>query len=277
VGAIVWLASYPKSGNTWMRLFLHNLLHPMEAAHDINEIQDLTPDSVAQRWYSGLTERPLDESSLEAHASVRAAAQARIAAQAAGLVFAKTHAAYVTDLEYPSINSAVTAGAIYIVRNPLDVAVSYAHHIGVGIDRTIALMNTRERRVRNRNRAYEPVGSWSENVSSWTRKSHSALTIVRYEDMLERPEETFGKLSEFLLARPSRTELLAAIEKSSFRRLRDQEETHGFHEQPTSEGRFFRAGRVGGWKERLSPDQVASIVTHHREQMARFNYLPEGA
>jgi hypothetical protein len=277
VGAVVWLASYPKSGNTWMRLFLHNLLRPKETAHDINEIQDLTPDSVAQRWYGGLIERPLDESSLEAQAGVRAAAQERIAAAAAGLVFAKTHAAYVTDLGYPSINSAVTAGAIYIVRNPLDVAVSYAHHIGVGIDRTIALMNTRERRVRNKNRAYEPVGSWSENVSSWTRKSHSALIVVRYEDMLERPEETFGKLADFLLARPSRPELLAAIEKSSFRRLREQEEAHGFQEQPTAEGRFFRAGKAGGWKERLSPDQVAAIVAHHREQMARFNYLPEGA
>jgi hypothetical protein len=276
LGAIVWLASYPKSGNTWMRLFLHNLLHPKETAHDINEIHDLTPDSVAQHWYRDLLDRPLDEISLEAQAGVRGAAQARIAAGAAGLVFAKTHAAYVTDLGYPSINSAVTAGAIYIVRNPLDVVVSYAYHIGVDIDRTIALMNTRQRRVQNRGRAYEPVGSWSENVSSWTRKSHSALFVARYEDMLERPEESFGKLGEFLLARPSRTELVAAIEKSSFSRLREQEEAHGFREQPTAEGRFFREGRIGGWKERLSSDQVAAIVAHHREQMARFDYLPEG-
>jgi hypothetical protein len=277
MGAIVWLASYPKSGNTWARNFLHNLLRPRDDTYDINEMNELTTGAAGRRWYQPFLARPLAQCSLDEVAAVRPKAQAMLAGAADGLVFVKSHGAVVADLGWLSINRDVTAGAIYIVRNPLDVAPSYANHVGQTIDRAIEMMNQDGLRTANNDdQAYEPIGSWSQHVESWTRQAHQALHVMRYEDMLGTPEETFGRLCRFLRIAATPEELRAALDKSSFARLREQEERRGFAERPDAAARFFREGRAGAWRETLTPAQVERIVVRHRTQMARFLYLPAG-
>ena len=109
---------------------------------------------------------------------------------------------------------------------------------------------------------------------SWTRKAHRALHVMRYEDMLASPDETFGALCMFLRLAPRPEELRQAVEKSSFERLRDMEDARGFTERPGAAARFFREGRAGSWKDHLTAPQIDAIVTNHREQMERFGYWP---
>ncbi len=275
MGGIVWIASYPKSGNTWTRSFLHNLLRPGEESFDVNDMRNLTAYENAAHWYAPLLPGPIETAKREDVARVRAAAQERLAAAADGLVFVKTHSALVQTEGHRAINPKVTAGAIYVLRNPLDVAVSYAHHLGAGVDRAIGVMNTEDMEMGGgKTQVYEPQGSWRRNVESWTRRAHQGLFVMRYEDMLARPEATFGRLCDFLRLRPTRQALLAAIEKSSFGALQAQEEKAGFAEKPKQAERFFREGRAGAWRGALSPAQVDSVVAYNREQMARFGYLP---
>jgi hypothetical protein len=277
MGGIVWLASYPKSGNTWTRNFLHNLLYPADEPHDINRMSGLTTYEIAERWYAGLLPPSIPDCSTEQVAAVRAAAQQRIADNADGLVFVKTHNALGADHGRPLINSKVTAGAVYIVRNPLDVAVSYRHHLGTDLDDAILRMGLANHCTRNfEHVVYELMGSWSQHVESWTRKRHRGLHVMRYEDMRADPMRGFGGLAEFLLLSPSKAELARAIEASSFDRLREMEEAAGFFEKPEKAERFFRKGKVDEWRDVLSDDQVRRIVTAHRDQMARFGYVPEG-
>jgi Sulfotransferase domain len=276
MGAIIWLASYPKSGNTWARNFLHNLLRPKDDTYDINEMNELTTGALGPRWYAKLLKKPLEEASLDEVATVRAEAQGALAAAAEGLVFVKTHSALVTDLGTPAINKEVTAGAIYIVRDPLDVAHSYAHHLDIALDEAIEIMNREFAHTANtKEQVYEPLGSWSQHVRSWTHRPHQALHVMRYEDMLAKPELTFRRLCDFLLLKPTRDELAAALEKSSFERLQSQEEDRGFRERPEHADRFFREGKAGTWRKYLTGMQVRAIVEHHREQMARFGYVPD--
>jgi hypothetical protein len=276
MGAIVWLASYPKSGNTWTRAFLHNLLRAGDDTYDLNEMDELTTGAAGLRWYEPLLPKPVAQCTLEETAAVRPQAQAQLAAASDGLVFAKSHSAFVTDLGTPAISKDVTAGAIYILRNPLDIAASYASHISRAIDDAIALMNRPHARSGNSDRqAYEPMGSWSQHVESWTRKQHRALHVMRYEDMLANPEETFAGLCGFLRIALRPGELEGAIEKSSFTRLRAQEEERGFRERPERAERFFREGRAGTWRDVLTPAQIDAIVSAHRDTMARFGYLPD--
>jgi hypothetical protein len=121
---------------------------------------------------------------------------------------------------------------------------------------------------------YELYGSWSQHVLSWTRKPHRAIYVMRYEDMLNEPQKTFGALARHLLFKPTEAQLADAIDRSSFERLREQEEKDGFLERPKRAERFFREGRAGQWKEILTPAQIGRIVDAHGEQMQRFGYLP---
>jgi hypothetical protein len=275
---IVWLASYPKSGNTWTRAFLHNLVHVTSGqtrAQKINELDQFSVGSAAKPLFKDVIGFDLTDEHRAEVAAARAKVQQRIVDAVEGLVFVKTHQAIVIDREHPTINFAVTAGAIYIVRNPLDVAISYAHHLNKPIDFAIDFMNMRnaETSVTDK-QVYEVYGSWSQHVLSWTRKPHPAIYVMRYEDMLAEPQKTFGALARHLLFTPSESELADAIDRSSFERLREQEEKAGFRERPEDAKRFFREGRAEQWKDVLTPAQIQRIVDAHHEQMQRFGYLP---
>ncbi len=209
-------------------------------------------------------------------AATRHAVHRQIADSADGIVFMKTHNCLVMDRGHFTVNFAVTAGAIYVVRNPLDVVISFAHHTGASIDRMIETMALRDTEFGGRDSAvYEVLGSWSQHVWSWTRNPHRTLHVMRYEDMLADPEKTSGALARHLLLNPTRRQLSWSIERSSFSRLKAQEREKGFLEQsPLADADFFREGRAGQWKEVLTPAQIDRIDHDHGEKMQRFGYLP---
>jgi len=275
----VWLASYPKSGNTWTRAFLHNLFKGMSGeagTQDINGLNRFTAAVNGRELYAEtLGFKPTDEHR-DQIASARHEVQRRAAEQFKGLIFTKTHQALMVDRGSTTINFEVTAGAIYILRNPLDVAVSYAHHLGRSLDETIAIMASANSEIPvTEKQVHEVLGSWSQHVLSWTRKPHQAIYVMRYEDMLATPERTFGGLARHLLLAPTPGQLADAIDRSSFTKLRTQEESQGFHERPSQTSHFFREGRAGQWKDVLTDEQVTRIVDDHGPQMARFDYLPD--
>jgi len=275
---LVWLASYPKSGNTWTRAFLSNLAAILAGESDELDVNAIGRFSAGENFTPLYEERlgfrPTEEHRKEI-AALRHEVQKSIADTYEGLVFVKTHNGLVMDHGQSIINFAVTSGAIYIVRNPLDVAISLSHHIGTTIDEAITTMGMPDVRTPvNEKRVYEIWGSWSQHVESWTRKPHRAIYVMRYEDMLNDPQKTFGALARHLLLDATLPQLNLAVERSSFANLKSQEEKTGFKEKPEKAERFFREGRAGQWKDVLTAAQVDRIVKDHREQMARFGYLP---
>lgn len=275
---IVWLASYPKSGNTWTRAFLHNLVKVVSGENDVQRINELNQFSMgiaAKEPYEDILGFEPTNDHLDQIAATRAQIQRNVADAVDGLIFIKTHQALVVDRGHPTINFSVTAGAIYIVRNPLDVAISYAHHLGRPIDSAIDFMGLKNAETGvTKKQINEVYGSWSQHVLSWTRKPHSAIYVMRYEDMLSDPKKTFGGLAQHLLFNPTEDELADAIQRSSFDQLKQQEEKAGFRERPEQAKRFFREGRADQWKKVLTPKQIDRIVNDHKEQMTRFGYMP---
>jgi hypothetical protein len=274
----VWLASYPKSGNTWTRAFLHNLIKTTFDEDDIQDINGLNRFTVSvsgrDLYAEMLGFKPTDRHR-EQTAAVRHRVQRYVAEQFKGLIFAKTHQALMVDRGSTTIDFEVTAGAIYIVRNPLEVAISLAHHLGQSVDGAIAIMGTRNIELDvTETQVHEVIGSWSQHVLSWTRKPHRAIYIMRYEDMLAAPKATFDALARHLLMSPTAAQLADAIDRSSFDKLRAQEDVDGFRERPRHAGRFFREGRAGQWKDILTAQQIDRFVRDHGEQMTRFGYLP---
>ena len=276
---LVWLASYPKSGNTWTRAFLSNLASIIEGEEEELDVNSINRFSVGENFTHFYKERlGFEPTGSEEHrkqiAALRHEVQQEIADTFEGLVFVKTHNGLVIDRGHTIINFAVTSGAIYIIRNPLDVAISLSHHMNRTVDAAIELMGSFAESQVNEKRVHEVWGSWSEHDMSWTRKPHRAIYVMRYEDMMSDPEKTFGKLADHLLLGPTPAQVRQAIDRSSFDKLKSQEEEVGFKEKPEHAERFFREGRAGQWKEVLTPAQVDRIVKDHGEQMARFGYLP---
>ena len=200
MGKILWLASYPRSGNTWLRVLLHNYLRNPAEPYDINRLQEHTVIESAARWYQMLDPRPCDTLTKEEVAAMRPKVQEMIARSSADTVMVKTHNALVADRGTPMISEEHTAGAIYVLRNPLDVAVSYGVHFGLSLDDAVAAMN----RPHNQSKANQPAfvyefhGSWSENVESWTARDSKGIHVVRYEDLQTDPTTAFGGIIGFL-------------------------------------------------------------------------------
>jgi hypothetical protein len=276
---IIWLASYPKSGNTWTRNFLHNLINVMAGddleTQDINRMNQHSTWEISGKAYEKLLGKNLGQCTREEIASVRHQVQQQIADNADGLAFVKTHHALVMDRKKPTINFDITSGAIYIVRNPLDVAISFSHHLNASIDEAIEQMAIvgLETPV-NEKSVYEVYSSWSQHVESWTRKPQRTIYVMRYEDMLNDPATTFRGLARHLLLEPSVAQLERAIELSSFDRLQSQEKEKGFKEKPKDAKQFFRSGKANQWQQELNGRQIDRIVNTHRKQMERFNYYP---
>ena len=272
---IIWLASYPKSGNTWVRAFLANYLQNRPAPVPINELVQFTIGDGFLIHYERLAGRPAAELSQEELAQLRPRVHEWFATSRGQTVFVKTHnligAADGTALITPS----ATVGAIYVMRNPLDVAVSYAHHFRVSLEKAVEILCRTDQVLPGTDRALPHyLGSWSQHVLSWTRAPGLEPLVLRFEDLLERPHEAFGAVARFLQVPDEPARLDQAIRFSAFDELAGQERTESFGELPEGATKaFFRAGRAEVWRTALSPAQVERLVEANREVMARFGYL----
>lgn len=189
-------------------------------------------------------------------------------------VFVKTHSAIAILNGYPTIYSG-TKGGIYVVRDPRDVASSYAHHYGFSLDEAIDRMG-RPMWITQPGKGsfYQFTGTWSENVESWA--DAEGVHVIRYEDLHNAPVDTFRGVLRFLGLSGYVPRVKRAIENASFRRLKAEEDEKGFVEA-SERGTFFRQGKAGGWKDVLSPEQVARIEFDHGAVMRRMGYLGGGA
>jgi hypothetical protein len=280
MGGIIWLASYPKSGNTWTRAFLHNFINQEEVpdgeTYDINRMNVLSTSDNGPVWFEKVLGKPVPEATHEEIARARPAVHKYIHDQSTGFIFLKTHNALVVHDNVPMHTPEFTAGAIYIVRNPLDVVISYSHHLGRTIDDTMEFMETTGYTAPTHDKAvFQIYGSWSENVYSWTKRPNHSLHVMRYEDMLGNPTEVFSELASFLQLPVEQERLQKAIAKSSFKNLQEMEKEKGFRERSQHAEKFFREGKAGQWKHELTINQIKRMVRAHGEQMDRFGYLKE--
>jgi len=274
MGAIIWLASYPKSGNTWVRAFLQNLILNKSASVHINELAQFAYGDGQKFWYEQAAGGSVDGLSPEQLMQLTPKAHACMTRSRPQSVFVKTHNALVTNWDVPFITADVTAGAIHIVRNPLDITVSLADHFGFSIDEAIDFMNNPDAQTpEDEYKLPQVYGTWSDHVSSWQKFNPRYLHRVRYEDLRLKPAIAFAELARFLQIKPPKKILTKAIKNSSFKVLQHQEQKDGFLEKSDKAERFFRSGKAGGWREVLSPAQVQRLVDVHHDKMDEFGYL----
>jgi hypothetical protein len=274
MGKIIWVASYPKSGNTWVRAFLANLFGPGDEPRDLNRLNEVCPSLTGRALYDARLGRSTRDLPPQEILQLRQQVEQVLCNATPDSIFVKTHSWFGEQFGLPLIDPQLTAGAIYIVRNPLDVAVSAANHYGVSVENMVAHMADPNFCTAPSDRhVVEYIGSWSQNVASWTWQAHPKVHVIRYEDLFAATEARFADLVSFLGLKPPPHQFKRALRHSQFSALAEQERKSGFKERSENADVFFRHGKPGQGREVLPPSLIDAITTTHREQMARFGYL----
>ena len=276
---ITWIASYPKSGNTWMKLFLKSYFNSSNSDFSINPKPDdnfkvenfpITSEfknlniqykdfaEIAKNWISMQSLINLNNKSN----------------------YLKTHNAMCSINNYQFTNNENTIGAIYIVRDPRDVAISYSKFLGKDIDETIEyiLSDSCFEQDLFENELYKKsvMGSWAYHYNSWKNYKANEIIIVKYEDMLKKTNETFFKvlnyLNKIINIEVNEKKMMNAINLTSFKNLKKLEKNGGFNENPSSNP-FFRKGKIGEWKKTLNSKQIQKIEKKFIKEMKELKYL----
>jgi hypothetical protein len=256
---IIWLASFPKSGNTWVRSFLANYFQPPGKRLDINSLRQFTTSDVRQKFFDRAAGRPFEGKTVEDWMAVRPTALRLIAASKPGHHFVKTHSQIGKVNGVDLIMPEVTAAAIYIIRNPFDVAPSYARHMSLEMDAVIDRMANGLATHATENGIMEITGRWDDHIRNWTNAPGLPLHVMRYEDMLADTGKAYRDLFGFLRLTVDKAKMRRTQKATSFRALQKQESEAGFRERPPHMKQFFATGRAGGWRKALTPGQVARI------------------
>lgn len=275
---LVWLASYPKSGNTWFRSFLTVLLKNQQI--DLNKM-------VTDGIFSG---KNFVENILDVHADYLTERQIELYQRLAFTylsetsskkLYIKIHDAFtLSEIDkLPLIPEAPSACAVYFVRNPLDVTLSLANHIGKPLDYTIEkyMVNPKGGIVGKRsspsNQFHQSLGTWSMHAESWLTKPNFPVHFIRYEDMKEKTFETFKAAVQAIGLEVSNEQIQFAIEETQFEKLQKKEEENGFKENQNFTSNFFFKGEVGRWKQELTAEQIGKISHVNEPMMRHFGYL----
>ena len=273
----IWLASYPRSGNTWTRMALYSLQNdgaeldfkafagfgPMASGRDQidraleidtglmtqNELEELRPDSYAVLYGD---DRPPQLS--------------------------KVHDAWFrTPNGRPVFDRAFTHAAIYLIRDPRDVAVSWARFLNWPIDRAIAFLCARDATLGSTGgigiQLQQSVGTWSDHAASWIDESGLDPLVVRYEDQLADPAEALRRMAAHIGWEAPENTVARAVEVTRFDQLATKERRAGFVELGQRAERFFHTGKSGTWRSILTPEQAATLEREHGPMMERFGYL----
>ena len=289
-----YLASYPKSGNTWLRILLKEYKRLFDVAHGssrssvsdprslpVNINTDIKTGAIAssRQWLNdqiGVNTCNLTYSDLD---PLRGYAGQSSHVFAMEDRYHKVHDAFRSpqSLGRPVVCPGNCNGAVYMIRNPEDVVVSLAHHMGFSLGESVEFMLNPSAKMAasetaGSSQVRQFLGSWAAHVKSWTSQSVIPIHLVRYEDLLGDGLTTFSGLLSFLGIPEDLGLVDKALSNTSIAKLQQQEQAlGGFVEAGVGPG-FFRSGRSGEGKEKLEPGQIIRINNAFRDVMTEFGY-----
>jgi len=266
---MAFVASYPKSGNTWIRTTC--------AAYAIGrtaDLQDLVKhDDIGTFEYQSVSPIPVNTLGLDAEALLRPSAMLVLSRKIDSVTLVKSHHACMEVNGLPLFHEEWTRRVVNPVRDPRDVACSVKDHFGMSYEEAVEFMDYGQATIGGQGKCHHMLGTWSDHVGSWMRTDRVPVHAVRYEDMLEDPEKEFRDILSFLGIEEIEEERLEmAVEGTSFENMQEIEEKHGFPEKSPRQDRFFRKGTHGAWREELTEKQVRTIEEDHGEMMETLGY-----
>ena len=271
----IFLASYPKSGNTWMRSIIGNLYN-FDKEFSLKILKSIPLLSIKKNFDKFENKIYSDNNVLHFDwvSQNIIECQKILNNKSNHLNIFKTHS--VRHKKFT--NETVNAGFIYIIRDPRDVVVSFKNFSGKSIDKIIDELLFEKTNIINTNGAQELLSTWELNVLSWLNYTTVPRLIIRYEDLKLNIKEIVIKVIDFLnnthriKLNLTDADIDQIIENSNFNNLKKIEDKYGFDES-SKHSSFFRTGTSNQWKDILSKTQLRLIENNLQTLMRQFNYF----
>lgn len=271
---IWWIASYPKSGNTWIRAFITAYFTGKLSLDNLIGMQD-----VGNCWVHFTAHKPLEKMTIAEQTMLRPAWLLHVYEAWKpnnARLWIKTHCANESVAGFEFIPRYLCEGVVCIVRDPRSIAPSYADHMGISIDEAIEIMGQDDYSLQN-DGSFQWTGSWSQNVKSWLEAPAGPhnIKVFRYEAFKRNPERAFRELIEHVAGPEAYDEeqLVKAIRVTSFDVMQSlEEELEEFDERSSESEKFFRRGSTD-WSAELTEAQARQIEDDHWEMMELLGYV----
>jgi|LULE01.1.fsa_nt_gb hypothetical protein len=283
---IIWLASYPKSGNTWVRSFLNSLIFNKDNEANLRELNRI--DQYPKR--SHFKDLVSDIDSIDQLSSNWIKSQ-EIINQDKKVKFFKTHHAFCNYKNSFFTSNEVSLGTVHIVRDPRNVISSILYHFSKKnyteakdflFDENKALGKKFDLNDPNVNRnIFTVISSWKNHYNSWKQFNKNYL-LIKYEDLIQDPYNEFNKLSDYLSKilnlNFEKEKIKKAVNSNSFEVLKKLEISNGFaeaiREKKTGKiKRFFNLGPDNDWKKLLDDDLRENIEKEFKNEMIELGYI----
>ena len=278
---IIWLASYPKSGNTLLRSILSSYFYSHEGDFKFDNLYKISQFPAIPHFMRLGVDVENEEEVFKNFIN----AQNLINDESKKAKFFKTHSRLCQMYGSNFTDLKNTLGAIYIIRDPRNVVTSFAHHYGLSIDQaTEALFDEKRFMIKTDKIASVFLGSWSSNYKSWKElESKNKYLLVKYEDLVDKKKSTLLKVFKFLERlgmqfKLDMDKLNKAIKSTDFDKMKNLEKKETFYEAVVDEktGKrktFFNLGPDNDWRRVLDDKNREKIEKKFKEEMLELGYL----
>ena len=276
---IIWIASYPKSGNTWVRSIISSYFFTDTGDFDFNLLKNISLYP-GPKYFKNKINKP-GEVSLFWESS-----QKNIVTKEKQ-TFLKTHNALIALNNRLFTSEKTSLGAIYIVRDPRNILSSLKNHYDFkDYDETFKFMKNKKKyiwdiRKKNDFSGFQFLGSWSEHYKSWIRNQKFKTLLVKYEDLEKDCYSTSFKLIQYILLlkgqenKVDENKLFRSIESTKFNVLKKKEKDFGFDESIKVNDvnkSFFFLGPENKWQKKLPKEIITKVENEFKEDLKYFNY-----
>ena len=282
---IIWLASYPKSGNTYVRAFLSAYYFSENGQFDFSQILNI--EQFPHEKYFKQKVKGISEASKQWIPIQREINKNK------KIKFFKTHSCLGNYQGNQFTSPETTLGAVYIVRDPRNVFTSLKNHYSFNDDKALKMITDKTRSLMSNNGTHASlthISSWAENYLSWFRNNQFRRLFIKYEDLVENKYETFRDIIVFTNTLMNRVEgvdkskLEKAIETTNFNVLKKKEMSETFDGSDNSfkswrefhsenKNLFFNLGPENNWEKILKTKISNEIEINFEKEMKELGYL----
>ena len=279
---IIWISSYPKSGNTWVRALLSSYFYSKDGNFHFDLLEQIKEFPKHSDYLNEISVN----SNLAEIAKEWIPAQRKLNLKHNNSTFfLKTHSAICNVDGSDFTDKENTLGAIYVVRDPRNVILSLSNHFDLSIEKSLEMICNKKQIITNPTKENRYIGftvlsDWQNHYRTWKNCKLVEVKIVKYEDLILSPKNTFigilKFINKFMQVDIDEDRIKNVLMSTEFSKLQQSENKYGFKESSNMSGfnkKFFNLGPKNNWKNLLKKEIKEKIENHFKEEMKELGYL----